>query len=277
MASDMRATYGTEPHGRNYEAVGPNDQCGKMFQIAPFPTMACVAGKMSQCHAVVAQLVFNIRKLAKIGQANREFAVAAIDDARVQEIHRLYNWTMHTSWGISLRDFATGKVPGGKLDKLLIRAGYHLLRKTPFEVQIIAGGFMGRDTMFFRGANKLRLEQESSPGVYAIGAGHRHAMRVLNKRGQNYAMSLPRTLLHVHEALIAARKERTVGPATAYIVLRKHTAQVVYLPANSPTLEQWRKAYSGWRSTAALDDSHVAAIEIRQQLLVHKNIRPKRK
>jgi hypothetical protein len=62
---------------------------------------------------------------------------------------------------------------------------------------------------------------ESSPGVYVIGSGQLHAMKVLNGRKQNYGMSLARTLLHVHEAMMAAQAEKTVGTSPGYIVMRK--------------------------------------------------------
>jgi 20S proteasome alpha/beta subunit len=266
MASDMRATYGTTP-------VGPNDACGKVFRLGSFNTMVCVAGSMSSCHAVISQMVVNVRKFARGKRVYRESVIRAIDEARMRELTRIYGWTIHSSWGIPLRNFATGKVPGGKLDPLLVRAGYHLLNKTSFKVELIVAGFIKSQTMFFRAAQKQPLEEESSPGVYAIGTGQIAAMKVLNRRGQRVSMSLPRTLLHVHEAMTSARRcnPRTVGRAQAYLVMRKRVPQTLYLDAASPTLENWRKAYSRRRNTGSLDDSAIAARDIYGQL---HNLRP---
>ncbi len=81
-------------------------------------------------------------------------------------------------------------------------------------------------------------------------------------------MSLARTLLHVHEAMLAARnsERKGVGRAKYYVVLKKCEEQPLYLDANSPTLESWRKAYRGRKTTASLDDSTIAAKDIYMQL-----------
>jgi len=261
IGSDMRASYGTEP-----EIIGPNDQCGKVFRLAPFPTIACVAGRMSECHAVVSQICNSVRKLRQRRDIGREHVMNIIDEARKRELRLIYSWTLTTKLGISLHDWVRGEVPGGKLDKLILRAGVNFLKDAPLRVELIVGGFMRRRTMFFRAVQKNRLEEESSPGVYVIGTGQRHAMRVLNRRGQHFGMSLSRTLLHVHEAMIAARKEQTVGPATSYIVMRKHVPELLYLPTTSPTLDSWKRAYRERPNTASLDDSRVAGMQIYQQL-----------
>jgi hypothetical protein len=164
-------------------------------------------------------------------------------------------------------EWKRGKLPGTKkLDELVLRAGHSFMLNTPFKVELIVAGFVGDQTMFFRAVQKNRLEEESSPGVYAIGSGQRRAIRAFNKRGQNYAMSLPRTLLHVHEAMIAARRDKHVGKATGYIVMRKRVPQILFLPTNSPALENWRKAYEHRPFTTSLDDSRVAGLDIYQQL-----------
>jgi 20S proteasome alpha/beta subunit len=268
MASDMRATYGTTP-------IGPNDACGKVYRLEPFNTMMCVAGRLSSCHAVISEIVAQIKRLRRKRQIFREHIINAIDHARIREMRRAYDWAIESSWGISLNDLVTGKVPGGKLDKLLLRAGYHLLRDTPLRVELIVAGYVHSQTMFFRAAQKRPLEEESSPGVYAIGTGQVAAMNALNRRGQRVAMSLPRTLLHVHEAMLAARRSdpRRIGRAQAYIVMRKRVPRTLYISAAAPTLENWRKAYRGRRNTASLDDSKVAALDIYHQL---QHLRPAR-
>jgi hypothetical protein len=257
MASDMRATYGTTP-------IGPNDACGKVFRLGSFNTMVCVAGSMSSCHAVISQMVFNVQKFSRLKTINREHVINAIDEARIREVRKVYNWAMQANWGISLHDCARGKVPGGKLDPLLVRAGYHLLRNTPFKVELIVAGFIRSQTMFFRAAQKQALEEESAPGVYAIGTGGVAAMRRLNRRGQHVAMSLPRTLLHVHESMIAARRSdpRRVGRPLVYLVMRKRVPRTLYLKADAPILESWRKVYRNRRNTGSLDDSKIAATDI---------------
>lgn len=169
MASDMRATYGTSP-------IGPNDACGKVFRVGPFNLMACVAGGMSPCHAVISQLFVRARALNRKKRITREDVMLAIDESRGRELRRIYDWAMQAEWGITFNQFALGKVPGGKLDSLLVRAGYHLLERAAFKVELIVAGFVRSQTMFFRAAGKRPLEEESSPAVYAIGSGEIAAM-----------------------------------------------------------------------------------------------------
>jgi hypothetical protein len=267
LGSDMRATYGTTPHGKHYERVGPNDQCGKVFYVMP-RLVGCVAGRMTECHAVISHARTDLIKLAKARKLKREFIPAIVDAARVREMRRIYNWTLERNWGISLRDFATGKVPGGKLDQLLIRACHHLLKDALLRVHLLVVGFVNGHGVFLRAVQKEPLQEESSPGVYVIGAGSLHAMRVLNRRGQNHGMSLPRTLLHIHEAMCEARKESTVGPAFGYLIIRQRVPTILFLPSSATILEDWRKSYAKRTTTASLDDSRVAGFQIYQQLQV---------
>ncbi len=267
LASDLRATYGTVPHGSHYERIGPNDQCGKVFCVLP-RLIGCVAGRMSECHSVISHTITYLRRLAASKKIVRELVPACVDQARIREMHRIYNWALEKNWGISLNQFVRGKVPGGKLDQLLIRACQHLLKDTHLRVHLILVGFVNGQGVFIRAVQKEALQEESSPAVYAIGAGSPHAMRVLNQRGQHHGMSLPRTLLHIHEAMHEARKEQTVGPAFGYLMIRKREQKILHLPSTSSILEGWRKAYAKRPTTASLDDSRIAAVQIRQQLQV---------
>ncbi len=269
LGSDMRATYGTTPHGSNYERVGPNDQCGKVFYLVP-RLIGCVAGRLTECHTVISHTNTYLRKFSKARKLRRDLVPAAVDAARIREMRRIYNWTLEKNWGISLDQFVRGKVPGGKLDQLLIRACHHLLKDAPLRVHLLIIGFVNGHGVFLRAVQKEALQEESSPGVHVIGAGSPHAMRVLNRRGQNHGMSLPRTLLHVHEAMYAARKEKTVGPAFGYLIIRKRVPKILFLPSTSATLEGWRKAHANRPTTASLDDSRIAGIQIYQQLQVFK-------
>ena len=93
--------------------------------------------------------------------------------------------------------------------------------------------------MFFRAAQKNAIEEESSPAVYAVGTGQIAAIRRLNRRRQYAAMSLARTLLHVHEAMLAARnsERKGVGRAKYYVVLKKReSSRSTWMP----TLQRWR-------------------------------------
>lgn len=255
LASDMRATYGTTP-------IGPHDHAGKLFTLNKhFPVMACVAGGLSVCHAVISQLVHMMRKFHVRKKVAREAVMDAIDYARGWELTRIYDWTLKAKMGISLREWSRGNVRGG-MDDLVLRAGLSFMKDAPFKVALIVAGFMRGQTMFFRAVEKERLQEETSPGVYVIGSGQVHAMDVLNRREQHTHMSLARTVLHVHEAMVAAKKEKTVGRSEGYIVMRQREPRILFVPTSLPALEDWRKAYAGRATTATLDDSRLAAQSI---------------
>lgn len=222
---------------------------------------------MSECHAVISQIVHMMRRFHLRKTVGREHVIEIIDMARARELRRMYDWALRRRMGISLAEWAKGTVKGG-MDDLVLRAGLTFMNAEPFRVELIVAGFIRGHTMFFRAVQKNRLEEGSTPGVYAIGRGQIHAMRVLNKRGQSYAMSLPRTLFHVHEAMVAARRDTTVGTTPGYVVIKKHDARLLFYPATLPTLENWRKAYAKRGTTASLDDSRVAGLDIFQQLKV---------
>lgn len=84
--------------------------------------------------------------------------------------------------------------------------------------------------------------------IYAIGGkGAVEAFQVLIDRKQNVEMSLARTLLHIYEALRAAKADKGVGDPASYVVMRPwtvprpHGMQRLY--PEHPLLQQWSKAY----------------------------------
>jgi hypothetical protein len=255
LASDLRATYGTTP-------IGPHDHCGKLFTLGRhFPALAVVAGRMSECHAVISQIVHKTSKFHLRKKIAREEVMNAIDESRFHELVRIYDWTLKSKMGISLSDFF-GRKRRGVLNDLVIRAAQSLMQAAPFRVELIAAGFMRGQTMFFCAKQKERILEETSPGIYAIGSGQVLATDVLNRREQHTHRSLASTLLHVHEAMLAARADKTVGVSQGYIIVRKRERRILFVPSSLPILEDWRKAYAGRPSTASLDDSHIASKHI---------------
>ena len=92
-------------------------------------------------------------------------------------------------------------------------------------------------------------------GIHAIGSGAALAMDQLNKRAQNLGFSLARTIFHVDEAMLEAQKEKTVGPATNYLILTKGQP-MTHISPDSELISRWRSAYTG-RDTDGLDSPDV--------------------
>ena len=99
------------------------------------------------------------------------------------------------------------------------------------------------------------IRSESSPGIHAIGSGAALAMDQLNKRAQNLGFSLARTVFHVHEAMLEAQKEKTVGPPTNYLILTKGQP-MTHISPDSELPSRWRSGYTG-RDTDGLDNPDV--------------------
>lgn len=189
MASEQRASYGAT----GKVLVDPNDQCSKQFYLRPLKCFVNVAGSMSSCHAVYSQIAHEVENTPEPTKMPYELLIKIIDDARLRHLRRLYDWELKRGMGITLSEWARGKVPKGKMSSLIVRAGLHILKQVPLNAALIVGGFGDRHGFFLRASEKEAMQEETSPGVYAIGNGQVAAMRHLNKRGQNVHMcSAPR-------------------------------------------------------------------------------------
>jgi hypothetical protein len=260
MGSERRATYGASS-----VLVGPNDECGKQFYMKPHRIIVSVAGRMSVCHAVYSQLSHLAKNLRDPSNIPAEMMMTLVDEARFRALRRLYDWEIKREMGVTLHQWASGKLPRRqKMDELVVKFGLKILESTSFPCQLILAGFQEPNTFFMRACEKEMLQEETSPGVYAIGGGQTRAVRHLNKRGQNVHMGLPRTLLHVYEALYLSQSEYVGPPPESLVVIFKRDTRIaLYLTA---LLEEWRKAYEARETTASLDDSHIAATEVRNRL-----------
>ncbi len=261
IGSEQRATYGTT----GSIPIGPNDECGKQFYLKPHRVFVSVAGSMSTCHAVYAQLAHLVDHLKEPDKIPPELMMKLIDEARFHELRRIYNWQIKKKMGVTLHEWAAGKLPRGiKMHGLIVRYGLEILKHAPFKCELIVAGFVGENSLFFRASQKEIIQEETSPGLYAIGIGQADAMRHLNKRRQNVHMSLPRTLLHVYEALYLSQSQYVGPPPELLLVVSKRDDRVaVYRTA---LLENWRKTYKDREITASLDDSAIAAKEVSARL-----------
>jgi 20S proteasome alpha/beta subunit len=236
LAADTRVTHGSSP-------VEPNDQAGKQYPLPPYNFATAIAGSITECHEFVGRLVQRLELLSKADRDPfREEVMEAINDARFQVFRPKIDQAFRASLGITLQEWHDRFVPPAEFDFAAERFGMQAIRATPLNVACIVGGFTAENTMFFCAKGMEHLRSESSPGVHAIGSGSVLAMNQLNKRGQNLAYSLARTVFHVHEAMLEAQKEPTVGPPTNYLILTKGQP-MTYVPAQSELLARWLAHY----------------------------------
>ena len=261
VASDMRVTY----HGMG---VNPHDRAGKQYGFEPFNLCAAIAGSTSSTHAIISELSQNLRNLikAKLKQPKRhvflEHIRDCLEDSRKKELRRIQACEMSSQLGCELHDWLAGKLPTGEpFNDRAHREGMRILagvrKEFRSKVGIIVAGFLKSGPVFLRGLGFEPVEDAASPAVYVIGGtGAVEAMRVLIERQQNVEMGIARSLLHVYEALRAAKIDKGVGDAASYVVMRPLTARLPngmlrFLP-DHPLLKQWSKMYR-LRDTSPLD------------------------
>jgi len=265
IVSDMRASYPKS-------AVDPNDLAGKQWDMDfPSPVVACVAGKLGLCQPVVDELSNQLSKLPFDKGVHCEHVENAINHARFRTFRRYADWSLKMSYGLTLREWQRGKVPGGEMNKLVHDEVRKFLDNLSFEVALVIAGYLpDNNLLFYRAVGKYHIEASSSPGIYVIGTGGRLAMNHLNKRGQHTDCSLPRTLLHLSEALDEARKalDKSVGKPQAFTIMWRD-GRIARFPAEVQLLKDWKKSYKKRQSTASLDSSVVAQEQIRCLLLKH--------
>jgi 20S proteasome alpha/beta subunit len=256
IASDMRATYGKTK-------VDPHDKAGKQFAFPPFNISGAIAGSPSSTHAVFSELANQLRILILAWQRARdknlpaeiqfEHIRNAIEFARKKELRRLQSCAMESELGVSIYDWIAGKLPTGQpFNEYAMREGLRVLKQVKsemdFKVGIILAGFLREDAIFLRGIGAYPIEESATPSIYVIGGkGAIDALQVLVNRNQDVEMGIARTLLHVYEALRAAKSDKGVGEPSGYLVIRPHTTRrpngIQRIFPNHPLLEQWSKEY----------------------------------
>lgn len=269
IASDMRATYPKS-------AIDPNDLTGKQWDFdVPFPVVACVAGRLGLCQPVIDELNNRLRKLPLKNGVHCEHIENAIRDARSRTFRRYVDWCMRMSYGMTLREWQRGKVPGGAIDQLIHDEIRKFIDAAEFQVALIVAGFLpDNNILFYKASGKGHIEASATPGVYVIGTGGQLAMNHLNKRGQNMDCSLPRTLLHISEALDEARKvpDKSVGDPQAFTVMWRDGRMARFF-ADTQLLRDWKKAYRKRDSTSSLDTSVIAMEQVKYLLVKHEVVR----
>lgn len=239
--------------------IPSHDQVGKQYSL-PFNCVASIAGSVSEAHTFIGRLVQALDELK--GQDHlpyREEVMAAIDGARMQVHKQIIDQALKREIGLSLAEWHDKFGPQIDFEYSLQAFGMQTIRDNILKLATIVAGFVGDNVMFFCARAMQNIESDSSPAIYTIGSGSFTAMEALNKRQQNSAFGLARSLFHVHEAMLAAQQATpTVGAPTDYLVLMKGQP-LLHLPANSSLLGGWVSYFEG-KSTESLDseDSSLA-------------------
>jgi hypothetical protein len=167
IASDMRTSF---PKSN----VQPHDWTGKQWDFdVPFPIAACVAGRLGMCQPVVDELNNRLSKLSrKQAHLHCEHVENAIRDSRAHTFRRYVDWSIRMQYCMTLREWQRGKVPGGKMDKLMHDYVAAVIDGIKFDVALIVAGFLpDGNILFYKAEGKNYVEASATPGVYVIGSG----------------------------------------------------------------------------------------------------------
>jgi hypothetical protein len=265
LGSDMRASYPGS-------SIDPHDLVGKQWhftEIPRFESVSCaIAGRLGICTDIAYALKRKFWQLAKKkNRIHREDIARAIDAARWQVLHRYYDWALKTHFNMPWNKILQGEVPEGFTNKQAIAEGRAICDAYPFKAELIVSGFVDGEPLLFCASCKEELQADASPGVYVIGSkGARAAMNHLNRRGQMLMRGLASTLLHVHEAMEAARKadKEQIGPPAIYAVILFDSGLWRFDP-KSDLLRGWAKAYKNREDTSSLE-TELAIEQVRAQL-----------
>ena len=241
LAADTRASYGT---------VSSNDQTAKSFDL-PSKYFGLVAGSLSQCEDVIAELYHRMKQLLDhhlapeqvrrciLDSYGKVYAELADEELRNKFKFTLDDWKHDTKLVPSLREEAKAHLESVEVDVDLIVAGFY--NGTP--VQFVANG-----------GDRSNVRSEVTPGNAVIGSGSIAALNWLNYRKQNCHLGLAHSLLHLTEAKQFAEVEQTVGPWRHVILLWPDNFKA--LEGGQELLQEWWDKYGLPLSDALENEKH---------------------
>jgi len=233
--------------------ISPNDQVGKQYPLPPYHCAVVVAGRATEGHEFIARLVQQFELLSKADRTPyREEVMTAINEARLAVYQFKIDQALQREIGLTFAEWHSRLFPPNEFDYALEAHGMRTVNDHPLNVSSIVGGFIADNVMFFCAKGMGDIQSESSPGIHAIGSGSREAMETLNRRGQNLNYSLARTIYHLHEAMLAAQQDSSVGPANNYLVLIKGQP-LLHVRSDSDFLRNRFEYYKDKDNTASLD------------------------
>jgi hypothetical protein len=249
MATDTKGSY-QDPRFSDF-------LIGKQYDFFPHHLLAAnIAGTVPVCKSVVSSLVNEMDKLLREPVIFHDHIRRAVQEAQINDILFRLDYELVNRLGMSRAEWQV-------LDKtsLQFRRAQRVIRKYQLPMQLTVGGFVtgGSIVMLEAQFNEVPEMVEWS----AIGTGGDPAAESLGKRNQGATTSFQRTLVHVAEAMEAARADKYVGEPSDYVVITQRTYR--RFPARDPYLMQLLAKYAD-RDTDELDDSEECGDKLRSAL-----------
>jgi hypothetical protein len=236
LAADDKSTYGDPP-------LTTDKVCGKIHDFQPICDLgACISGSAEICDAVIAEFHEQLKAMKQKEEAQGHWLATdhvrlAIREARHYEYGLFADDAMQGLLHIGLDQWRTETNPE------IRRKGMAVMRAAMFHfpIWIIFGGFLHGDWVLTRASGATVTSSGSSH--YAVGIGQLPAYKALHRRKHDYYSPYPAALVHVAEAMEAARKAypKYIGKPADYLVLRRNQPMMRFR-RRSPLLEKWLKA-----------------------------------
>jgi len=247
MAADTRGTY-RDPSIPNHERIG------KQFDLS-IHGCANFAGHVPICTSVISELCAEIDKLATEPVIYHDHIRNAIRNAQFHEHVFRLDYEMVKKLGMPLLDWKAMNQT-----TLAYRRGAKLANRFELDMHLTVAAYV-------RGSAVLLEALYSDPAAMVhtsvIGSGYDHAIDVLNNRGQDANTSWQRTLVHVAEAMQAARADQYVGAPSDFVVLTPRSLR--RFPADDAYLGQLLVKYWG-KDTGDMDDTDEALKKLKTSL-----------
>jgi hypothetical protein len=248
MAADTKGSYNDPRYS--------DTLIGKQYDFFPHHLLAAnIAGTVPVCQSVMSHLVAEMDKLVGLPIVRHDHVRNAVKEAQIKEILDRLDYELVNQMGISRSEWIA-------LDraKLQFRRVQRLIKLFQLPMQLIVGGFVsGSMVMLETQFNEPPEMKEYS----AIGTGGDFAHESLAKRNQGANTSFQRTIIHVAEAMEAARSDNFVGEPSDYVLITSRTYR--RFPARDPYLMQMLLKYRD-KDTGELDESNEAGDKFRSAL-----------
>jgi hypothetical protein len=248
MAADTKGSYNDPRYS--------DTLIGKQYDFFPHYLLAAnIAGTVPVCQSVMSHLVAEMDKLVGLAIVRHDHVRNAIKEAQLNELLDRVDYEMVNHLGMRLSEWKS-------LDKvsLLFRRAQRLVRRFQLPMQLIVGGFVGGSMVM------LETQFNEAPEMKeysAIGSGGDVAVESLAKRNQGANTSFQRTIVHVAEAMEAARADQFVGEPADYVLITSRTYR--RFPARDPYLMQLLLKYRD-KDTDDLDNGNDPGDKFRNAL-----------
>lgn len=236
MAADMRGSF-------EDASLPPHEYLGKQYPL-PNGFNVNTAGAKVICQSLSSELYTQIEEVLKLPIVQHDHIRNAIVEAQFLEFAYRVDHEFRFKLGITHKEWQAMQQTS-----LLYRRGQRLVHKYFLNVQLSVGGFLHDNPVLLtmHGNNPPEMEE-----ISVIGSGTDPALTVLVQRGQNPHTGIVRTIMHVYEAMAAAKAtDQYVGRCDAMVVLTPKQIRVLQL--SSKFMNDLAGAFSG-RDTEPLDD-----------------------